>query len=880
MRPLRLEVEGFTVFRQPVVVDFVGADLFALAGPTGAGKTSLIDAITFALYGSVPRLDDRRAVAPVVSQNLTEARVRLDFAVGGTTYTAVRVVRATKTGATTKEARLQQGDEVLAGNADEVGAAVVELLGLTFEHFTTCVSLPQGQFARFLHDKPRDRQDLLVRLLDLGVYDKVASLARQRAVLATNQVDVFGAQLERLAAATPEARSEAEARVALLAELAATMTAARPQLDALAERAQAARTEADRCRDHLARLRALRAPDGVAELAERLAAVARQREVCVTAEATASAALATFEAAVERLPARALLDAVHRDLVERVELEALVKTGEQAAVDAALAVDESRDAEQQAGAERDRCALQLEQLRIEHRAHALVPALRKGEPCPVCRQTVETIPSVTAPGVSEAEQHLRQAETRLKATTKALGDACTQQARVDEKLTRVRHDLTQITTRLAHATLSTPTPPTAATDTEGTAPAGALDAPRGAGPTAASAPMGPGTSDGAGAHGPVAGAEGAARVGARGAAGGGEELSLFADGTDGRGALGVETVEGLIDEVDTAEAAVAEARRADRAARTALADVDRQREQLMAGETAARRAFDAARDSVAVLDPPPAERADLASDWQGLLAWAEQRQPVLADEADAHGTTADAAEREAGERRAALVEACRGAGVEPPAPPAWPGEAVAAEHARADETVRRIEADLAEAERLRGEVQGATEDRQVAESLAGHLAANRFEKWLLDEAVHRLVSGASAILGELTGNAYALSVDDRSGVFTVVDHTNASQARSARTLSGGETFLASLALALALADQVAELAAAGTARLESLFLDEGFGTLDPDTLDVVATALDELGARGRMVGVVTHVRELAERLPTRFEVRKAGGTATVERVDT
>jgi exonuclease SbcC len=167
----------------------------------------------------------------------------------------------------------------------------------------------------------------------------------------------------------------------------------------------------------------------------------------------------------------------------------------------------------------------------------------------------------------------------------------------------------------------------------------------------------------------------------------------------------------------------------------------------------------------------------------------------------------------------------------------------------------------------------------VADALAGHLAANRFEKWLLDEAVHRLVSGASAILGELTGNAYALSVDDRNGVFTVVDHTNASQARSARTLSGGETFLASLALALALADQVAELAAAGTARLESLFLDEGFGTLDPDTLDVVATALDELGARGRMVGVVTHVRELAERLPTRFEVRKAGGTATVERVD-
>ena len=96
MRPVRLEVEGFTAFRTPTVVDFAGVDLFALVGPTGAGKTSVIDALTFALYGAVPRLDDRRAVAPVVSQNLTEARVRLDFTVDGVDHTAVRVVRATR----------------------------------------------------------------------------------------------------------------------------------------------------------------------------------------------------------------------------------------------------------------------------------------------------------------------------------------------------------------------------------------------------------------------------------------------------------------------------------------------------------------------------------------------------------------------------------------------------------------------------------------------------------------------------------------------------------------------------------------------------------------------------------------------------------------
>jgi exonuclease SbcC len=818
MRPVRLEVEGFTVFRQPVVVDFADADLFALSGPTGAGKTSLIDAITFALYGSVPRLDDRRAVAPVVSQNLTEARVRLDFSVGGTPYTAVRVVRATKTGATTKEARLQQGDEVLAGNADEVGAAVADLLGLTYEHFTTCVSLPQGQFARFLHDKPRDRQDLLVRLLDLGLYDKVASMARQRAGLAGTRVEVLGAQLERLAAATPAARDEAEARVAVLAELASTMAVARPDIEALAERVQTARSQADRCRDHLQRLRALRPPDGVAELSQRLVAVTRRREASCSAEASTAAALADAEGALERLPARAELDAIRRDLLARVELEELQKTGEQAAIDALMAVEAGTEAEQQATVERDRRATELEQLRIDHRAHALVPTLHAGEPCPVCRQVVETVPTIATPAeLSEAEQVLRTADRQLQAATRALGDARTHQARVDEKLTRVRHDLDHLATRLAHATLpalptTTPSDPTTAT-------------------------------------------------------------------ADERPDLTVERVEGVIAEVERVEAAGAEARRAHRSAREALATVDREREQLVADEAAARRAFDAARDSVAVLDPPPAERLDLAADWQGLLTWAEGREPVLVAETGEHAATVEAAEREAGDRRAALIEACRAAGVDPPAPPVWPGEAVAAEHARAEETVRRIDAELAEAERLRVDVQAATEQRQVADTLAGHLAANRFEKWLLDEAVHRLVTGASSILAELTSNAYALSVDDRNGAFTVVDHTNASQARSARTLSGGETFLASLALALALADQVAELAAAGTARLESLFLDEGFGTLDPDTLDVVATALDELGARGRMVGVVTHVRELAERLPTRFEVRKTGGTATIERID-
>ena len=121
MRPVRLELHGFTAFREEVVIDFAGADLFALTGPTGAGKSSIIDGMCFALYGSVPRLD-RRTVAPVISTGKNEARIRFDFSIGERAFTAVRVVRRTAGGATTKEARLDANGQTLAADADAVTA--------------------------------------------------------------------------------------------------------------------------------------------------------------------------------------------------------------------------------------------------------------------------------------------------------------------------------------------------------------------------------------------------------------------------------------------------------------------------------------------------------------------------------------------------------------------------------------------------------------------------------------------------------------------------------------------------------------------------------------------------------------------------------------
>jgi exonuclease SbcC len=163
----------------------------------------------------------------------------------------------------------------------------------------------------------------------------------------------------------------------------------------------------------------------------------------------------------------------------------------------------------------------------------------------------------------------------------------------------------------------------------------------------------------------------------------------------------------------------------------------------------------------------------------------------------------------------------------------------------------------------------------VAKSLAGHLRANNFERWLLEEARDLLVDDASRILRELTAGQYELV--HTKGDFFVIDHHDAGLRRAVRTLSGGETFQASLALALALSEQLAGMSTTA-ASLESIVLDEGFGTLDAATLDVVAATLENLAARGdRMVGLVTHVQSLAERVPVRLEVHKDARTAYVTR---
>jgi len=191
---------------------------------------------------------------------------------------------------------------------------------------------------------------------------------------------------------------------------------------------------------------------------------------------------------------------------------------------------------------------------------------------------------------------------------------------------------------------------------------------------------------------------------------------------------------------------------------------------------------------------------------------------------------------------------------------------------RLEEQIGRMKQRLERLKELREELESEESSLRVYDLLAGDLRSDKFQAYVLHEVFTELVQGASARLMMLTGERYSLQFHNEE--IRVVDHDNADETRISDTLSGGETFLTSLALALELSDQVQR--AVGAVNLDSLFIDEGFGTLDPDTLALVSETLHSLRVGGRMVGIITHIPELRDEFAQQVIVTKHQGYSTVE----
>ncbi|WP_457629931.1 AAA family ATPase [Oceanithermus sp.] len=887
MRPLRLELEGFGAFLERAAVDFSDVELFAITGPTGSGKTTLLDAMTFALYGETPRMG-RKGLKALLNPGARKASVQLAFRLGDEVWRVTRVI-AGKT-----EARLERqvGSEWQLSAASEkvrtLNEAVEKLLGLDYDAFTRAIMLPQGQFDAFLKGDSRERRELLFSLYGLGGLaamreraSEILSELREKLAAARQRMEVYGeadeeavaaarAELEELAGQQRElelAIARLEKEVAGLDELAELweerrrLEGRRAALEADAGRIEEVRGWLERARaaakalpelERLERLRAeLRAQERKVEKREDAYAAAqkawekanetfdpdrlevlRQQVATLPLLEARARTLRALGGADGEGPAEPYDEQLYRELEGRFrELETAQRAREEARrleeragrLEEDLRRNEKREREleremaelERRGKEEAARVEELERRLEEERRRAELAAyrhlLRPGEPCPLCLQPVEKPPQAKESPLAALEAELRRKREGLerlrdsykekKAELKSLKD---ERKRLEKQLAELREDIERI---------------------RGKEPG--FD-PEEAGRVAARlAALRRGLA-----------ADIAGKTGGREPGEYARELRRELEELERRG----RKLEELKRTAEEARAAL----NSERARLEGLAQTLEPLEKSVAALLAELGFAAAGEVREAVRDPREIERLE-----EELRAWSEERDYV-------GKRLAELAARLEGRPRldaAELAEKKRHLAAQKER-----HAELAGRRGRLEERLGRLQADLEKKRQAEKEAAGLVREVGVWEQLAEDLKGHKFPDYLLERLQLDMLARASELLFTLSQQRYRFRLLE--GVYHVED-TWTGSVRPAKTLSGGETFLASLSLALSLSEHLSR------GRLGALFLDEGFGTLDAEALELAAEVLETLPTQGRMVGVVTHVSELAQRLPARLVVEKS-----------
>lgn len=979
MRPQRIELYGFTAFRELQTVELEDFHLFVITGPTGAGKTSLLDAMIFALYGRVPRAGSH-SVRELVTHGMAEARVLLEFSLDGQRYRISR--RLPRNGSQSATLERQEGEqwrpEVEGGGVTAVNTHVVGLLKLPYDAFTKAVVLPQGEFHRFLKGEPAERRRILTDLLGLKHYLAMGQRARARAdelktrIASTEEIleQQFGDVSEDAVTALEEAVAEAKSRAEELAtklEAATDLENERERLSGNSETLGKLRGDLSELREQLleAQDRAARQEEQETELSQKHKEAEKAVAACLAAVGEAEdkrratlercgdlEALARVEAALEALERcetqlteeeEALAGVTEEASELRASLKEAIKQArklggelEKAATKAQRAQDAKDEAakiaeglaqrlarideeieketqvrkqlekaerrlakaesaatpaaERAAKAERD-----VARLRHDHAAVLLASEAKTGDPCPVCQRPLEEHPA-PQPDVTEkleaAEAQLAELREKHEAARAEFVAAGEGRAACERELKQASATIKQLLGDYAAREQLL-----AAADAARLAANQAVAAAEEVGETSEAARK----------------AEGEARN---------EVASLQATlkGLEERSALLRRRITGLASEKKKA-VTVAQKHFGTPIPDAARKRLDEQRSEVTAAQEELgdrRDELEGAREALATaqseLQGIQRQLAQLDTDLAVLRTEAEQSRQELgqlvsgleglaapgslprrvksrrkgADHLIKWGDRAKKVIDRAEERLRELIQRCEKGlltlareaegEIEEAALVCARLREVEAE-ARAQHGERKAEAQsmkrgLKQRDELRAKIAKHAAEAVVLNALAAELRADRFVAFIQQETLDLLSARASDELQRISDKRYSLVSE--AGNFAVIDHINADERRSVDTLSGGETFLASLSLALALSQHVGDLAAEGMgAKLEAVFIDEGFGALDDETLEEVIDALERLREGELMVGVITHVPALAQRIREGLRVETAGGKATV-----
>ena len=931
MRPLRLTLSAFGPYAAQTTLDLekLGkGGLYLITGDTGAGKTTLFDAITYALYDhSSSGIREGSMLRCKYADDKTPTFVELEFEVHGVRYMVRRNPEYQRPKARGEGMTTEKADATLTypdtrppvTKAKDVTAAVQEIIGLDYNQFSQIVLIAQGQFTKLLNASTEERSRIFRKLFRTQRYAQLQERLQAEAAALNQQRTAQNAKLDSLLGGlqfSPEdpdaealralcAQTVPETALALLDALTARQAAAleeagtalhttEAQLDTV-QRQLGAAAQAQRLAQQLAARQAELAAakpalDAARAEADRHAGDAAQLDALTAQVTQAQSALAAYDAldalcrqqteardaarlaAAQAHKRRTQLDSLNAALAAaETELAALADAGTRLLAlqnrsaqltqrGEALTKLEQRLAECQHQAKRAHKAQEsyraaaaaqdeararqntLERAFLDTQAGLLAESLTEGAPCPVCGSTHHPARALlphTAPTQAQVEAARQAAAAADRQAQTASAAAQSALAAANEAKISLRRDAETLL-------------PERFTAPEGTVPLTfALMTNVLAEETAAL------QTAQAGCAAQCRQTEADCR----------RKAQLEADRqnkTRQRPAL---------------EQAAAEADRS-AAAQNAGADA-------LEGQIAERRAalpYPRRADAQAALDKLEADRSALRTGMdtaQRRLKQAEQT--VAAAEAAVDALTAQqtAAQKELPARSAEELTAQQ------------------TELTAARETLRsrekQLSAQLLPNRKTAAQYRAAAEARQTLESrwqwvsalaatVGGTLTSKqkiKLEAYIQMNYLDRILRYANTRLMQMTAGQYELerigaeNQRSQSGLdLGVIDHYNGTR-RSVKTLSGGESFKASLALALGLSDEVQS--SAGGIRLDTLFLDEGFGSLDEESLELAIRVLSGLTEGDRLVGIISHVGALKDRIDRQVVVHKARtGGSTVE----
>ena len=895
MRFHTLAISGFGPFAGEEAIDFDrlgSAGLFLLAGPTGAGKTTVLDALCYALFGETTgegqakgSIDGRSGAELRCTRSTADRKTKVDlaFSVGGRTYRVERNPEyeraALRGGGIAREAAkavlYRRTDaaaetpgewEPIATKVRDVNERVHDVTGFTADQFRRVIVIPQGRFRDVLVSSGEAREELLKRIFGTDSYERFESIVSGRRTAAQSAHDAVRREREVLLQGHDWAAGMDDTSVAA----------------ALLERAQAAAEEAaamaarlsDVAQRHTAATEALGQAREIERLARALKAAQDRDRRAQEEVARRAPDRATLEAAIEaREPAR-LLHEWRMLAGQHAAAVAAEREREEAAAAAAEIVTgrtTTRDQAEQAHARTTEIGQRLGEI-----AAHLADAETVRERFDVAQKAVATaearegtaskVSGVAAAAACAAADELQHTETNLvDATSRYLAGtaarlaagltdhaACpvcgstehprpaepAEHAPTEAALEELRNRQTMARTKSDMATKAAAANQAALAAAEaGTKAARA---------TLAATPQPPDVTALVGEKLALEKTRADLDVALRKARAALDEALVAAKREDEK-LVGARVAAGLFGEKATAARGLFDAALA--ASRFATADeliaANRDEatiESLSAAIAAADRegtaAADAVTSAVAAVDGRPEPDVVAVEARQRQLA--EALELVRKDDELARTQLQEA--RDLGETHAELA-----------------GRSAAAEVAF--QTAQRL--------------------HQIVSGMAHAEDKVSLHRWVLGAVLEEVVAEATVMLRDMTRGRYELVRAELAGDkkslagldIDVLDAWNGTR-RPARTLSGGETFLASLALSLALA-RTAERHQGGR-RLETVFIDEGFGSLDAETLEYAMATLASLRDEGRVVGVISHVDEMQRAIPAQLRIIRRGEAVHTE----